>query len=55
MGQTKEVINGIYNIATLVPTVLYLLVGLCLLLIYPLSKKKVEENIQTLKQRKGED
>lgn len=54
IGQTPEVINGIYNIATMVPTILYLLVGLCLFFIYPLSKKKVEENILVLKQRKGE-
>ncbi|MBQ3258131.1 MAG: MFS transporter [Oscillospiraceae bacterium] len=54
VGQSAEVVNGIYNIATMVPTVLYLLVGLCLFFIYPLSKKKVEENIAVLKARKGE-
>ncbi len=53
VGQTQEVMNGIYNIATLVPTILYLIVGLCLIFIYPLGKKKVEENIAILKSRKG--
>ncbi len=53
VGQTQEVMAGIYNIATLVPTILYLIVGLCLIFIYPLSKKKVAENIAVLKSRKG--
>ncbi len=51
VGQTTEVMNGIYSIATLVPTILYLIVGLCLLFIYPLSKKKVAENSVILKSR----
>ena len=53
-GQTETVRNGIYNIATLVPMILYIAVGLCLLVIYPLSKKKVNENTETLKLRRGE-
>ncbi len=53
IGQTEEVMNGIYNIATVVPTILYLIVGLCLAFIYPLNKKKVAENIETLKARKS--
>ena len=53
-GQTEAVKNGIYNIATLVPMILYLTVGVCLFLIYPLSKKKVAENTATLKARRGE-
>ncbi len=52
VGQTEAVANGIYNIATLVPTILYLIVGLCLIFIYPLSKAKVAENISILKSRK---
>ncbi len=52
-GQTEEVCRGIYNIATLCPTVLYLIVGLCLIFIYPLGKKKVAENIAILKARKS--
>ncbi len=53
-GQTEAVRNGIYNIATLVPMLLYIAVGLCLFVIYPLSKKKVNENTATLKARRGE-
>ena len=50
--QTQEVANGIYNVATLVPGILYIGVGLCLILIYPLGKKKVESNIAVLKQKR---
>jgi GPH family glycoside/pentoside/hexuronide:cation symporter len=51
--QAKEVTNGIYNIATLVPGVMYIGVGLCLIFIYPLGKQKVEANIAALKERRG--
>ena len=53
-GQAPEVLKGIYRIATIVPGVLYTIVGVSLLFIYPLSKKKVAENIVVLKTRKGE-
>ena len=53
-GQVESVRNGIYNIATLVPLILYVAVGLCLAFIYPLSKKKVNENAETLKLKRGE-
>ena len=53
-GQAEAVKTGIYNIATLVPMILYLTVGICLLMIYPLSKKKVNDNTATLKARRGE-
>ena len=53
-GQTEAVRNGIYNIATLVPMILYLAVGICLIVIYPLSKKKVAENAAALKIKRGE-
>ncbi len=52
--QNAEVIEGIYNIATLIPAVLYTLVALSLLFLYPLSKQKVEENIAILKKRREE-
>ena len=52
--QTEAVKNGIYNIATLVPMILYIFVGVCLLVVYPLSKKKVAENAQALKNARGE-
>ena len=54
VGQTESVRNGIYNIATLVPMILYIAVGVCLLVIYPLSKKKVNDNTALLKERRGE-
>ena len=54
IAQTQAVKDGIYNIATLVPMILYILVGICLLVIYPLSKKKVHENSAVLKQKRGE-
>ena len=54
VGQTETVKVGIYNIATLVPMILYLTVGVCLLVIYPLSKKKVAENAAVLKVKRGE-
>ena len=47
--QTEAVVQGIYNTATLIPAVLYLLVALSLIFIYPLSKKKVLKNIEILK------
>ena len=52
-GQSDAVRNGIYNIATLVPMILYLAVGICLTVIYPLSKKKVAENAAILHNRRG--
>lgn len=54
VGQTEAVKNGIYSIATLVPMILYLAVGVCLIVIYPLSKKKVNENTAFLKAKRGE-
>ena len=54
VAQTQAVKDGIYNIATLVPMILYIAVGVCLFVIYPLSKKKVNENTATLKERRGE-
>ena len=54
-GQTEAVMDGIYNIATIVPAILYIIVGVTLIFVYPLGKKKVLENIATLKARKGEN
>ncbi len=53
VSQTDAVKEGIYNIATAVPTVLYLIVGLCLIFLYPLGKRKVEENIRALREKHG--
>ncbi|HKM36002.1 MAG TPA: MFS transporter, partial [Lachnospiraceae bacterium] len=51
VSQTKEVALNIYNISTLVPAIAYLGVALVLFFAYPLSKKRVEENIAELKRR----
>lgn len=53
--QTQAVADGIYNIATLIPGILYIGVGLCLIFIYPLNKKRVEANVATLKARREEN
>ena len=54
VGQSQSVLNGIYNIATIVPAILYIIVAAALIFIYPLGKKKVLENIAVLKARKNE-
>ena len=54
-GQTPDVLDGIYNIATIVPAILYIIVGVTLIFVYPLGKKKVLENIDALKNRKSEN
>ncbi len=55
IGQTEEVKNGIYGIATAVPAVLYLAVGLILLFLYPLGKRRVLDNTAKLKAKKQEN
>ncbi len=51
-GQTDAVKSGIYTIATAIPSILYLAVGLVLLFMYPLGKRKVAENTKALKEKK---
>ena len=51
-GQTQEVADGIYNLATFFPAAIYLLCGAVLLFIYPLSKAKVESNVEELQKRR---
>ncbi len=50
--QTDAVTDGIYNIATVIPAVLYIIVGLVLAFVYTLNKKKVLENVEILKARR---
>lgn len=50
--QTPSVNAGIYNIATLVPAILYIVVGLTLAFVYTLNKKKVLQNVEILKNRR---
>ncbi|GAA1490416.1 MFS transporter [Brachybacterium sacelli] len=51
--QTDDVLEGIYTLATLLPATLLLLSLLALLLWYPLSKKRVDENIATLERKRS--
>ncbi len=46
--QTESVKEGIYTLSTLFPGVCYILAGLLLMFVYPLTKKVVEENIEKL-------
>lgn len=46
--QTQEVLDGIYSLATLLPAVLLAVSVLALIFWYPLSKKRVDENVATL-------
>ncbi len=50
--QTREVADGIYNVSTLYPGILYILVGVTLLFIFPLGKKRVIGNAEILKERR---
>ena len=53
--QSEAVNNGIYNIATMIPAILYIVVGLVLAFVYTLNKKKVLENAEILKSRRNAD
>ena len=53
--QTQAVADGIYNIATIVPGILYIGVGVVLFVIYPLGKRRVQENIEILKNKRMEE
>ncbi len=50
----ESVVNGIYNITVLVPMLGFGALALVLIFIYPLGKKKVEENAAILKARREE-
>lgn len=51
--QTEIVSNSIYNVTTLFPVILYVVVAVALLFIYTLNKKKVLENTAILKERRA--
>lgn len=59
IGYTQEtafdtqVVDGIYNISTVIPAAGFILLGLVLWFWYPLHKKQVEENIKKLKEKNG--
>ncbi len=43
-----DVLNGIYNMGTIIPAIGFILLVIILLFWYPLSKKRVNENSATL-------
>ncbi len=49
--QTAEVKQGIYNLTCLVPAIGFVLLALVLAFLYPLSKKRVEENAKILAEK----
>lgn len=52
--QTQSVLEGIFNISTLVPAIGFALLALVLWLWYPLHKKQTQENVIALKEKHGE-
>lgn len=46
------VTNGIYDITCLVPAITYVLIGLALVFLFPLNKKRVEENARIIREKK---
>lgn len=52
--QTESVRRGLYGLATLFPAVIYTAVAVVFILLYPLSKKRVDENVRELQRRRGE-
>lgn len=50
-AQTSQVAEGIYNLSTFFPGVVYLLAAAVLLFLYPLGKKRVENNVEVLQKR----
>ena len=52
--QTAEVALGIYNVATLIPAIALGLGGLVVFLIYPLDRKTVEKNNNTLAEKRSQ-
>lgn len=50
--QTQEVKQGIYNLTCLVPAIGFVLLAVVLAFLYPLNKKRVEENAGILAERR---
>ncbi len=51
--QSEAVLNGIFNISTLLPALGFLLLALVLWFWYPLHKKQVDANVAALKEKHG--
>jgi len=53
IAQSEEVLNGIFNLGTIVPAITFLLAALSLVFIFPLGKNKVNENAAILENRRN--
>ncbi len=49
----KNVVEGIFDISTIIPAIGFFVLALILWFWYPLHKKQVEENIRKLKEKRG--
>ena len=49
----KDVVEGIFDISTIIPAIGFFVLALILWFWYPLHKKQVEENIRRLKEKRG--
>lgn len=50
--QSTAVANGIYNVSTIIPGIAYIAVGLVLIFLYPLNRKRVLHNVEFLKNKR---
>ena len=53
LAQTAEVLDGIFNITTLLPALGFVLLALVLWFWYPLHKKQVDANVAALKEKRS--
>ena len=53
--QTSKVANNLYDLATILPGLLYVGVALVLLFLYPLNKHRVNANVRILENKRGVD
>ena len=54
LAQTQSVLDGIFNISTLLPALGFVLLAAVLWFWYPLHKKQVDANVVALKEKHGE-
>lgn len=52
--QSKETLEGLYMYVTLLPAIFFGVMALLIIFIYPLGKKRVQENTLALKEKRGE-
>ena len=53
--QTQDVLDGIYTLATLVPGVLFGIIAVILIFLYPLNKQRVNQLALDLAEKRKED